>query len=132
MRIQRVAPIIAAIWAAGVGLFFLLGPVYGTSTSEYSVTPTGGQVVSREVQGHSSGLEVNGPHIVFVLSIPILLALLPLAAPRHQRTALLASGALLLVFCVLGALSVGTYYLPSALLLLVAGAITKEGSAPAT
>jgi hypothetical protein len=118
--------IIAALWATAVALFFLFGPVYGTSTSEYSVTVSSGQVAtSPERVGHASGLQANGPQIAFVLAIPIVVALLPLAFRKHQRAAFLAAGALSLAFCVLGAMSVGMFYVPSALLLLLAGATTK-------
>ena len=118
--------IIAALWATAVALFFLFGPVYETSTSEYSVTVSSGQVAtSPERVGHTTGLRANGPQIAFVLTIPIVLALLPLAFRKHQRAAFLAAGALSLAFCVLGAMSVGMFYVPSALLLLFAGASTK-------
>ena len=118
--------IIAALWATGVALLFLFGPVYETSTSEYSVTVSGGQIASPERQGHATGLQANGPQIAFVLAIPIVLALLPLAFRKHQRASFLGAGALTLAFCVLGAMSVGVFYFPTALLLLLAGATMKS------
>ncbi|HMF99845.1 MAG TPA: hypothetical protein VK560_01225 [Gemmatimonadaceae bacterium] len=117
---------IAALWATVVALFFLFGPTYGTSTSEYSVTTSGGQVASPQFEGHATGLEVNGPRVAFVLVIPIILALLPLAVRKHQRASFIIAGALSLAFCVVGAMSVGMFYLPSALLLLLAGAAIKS------
>ena len=119
----------AALWAAGVALYLLLAPTYGTLTSTYEPDTPPSEVARTEVRGHATALQVNGPHIVFVLSIPILLALSPLAFRKHRRAALLAAGALTLCFCILGALSVGIFYLPAALLLLIAGAIT--GAEPA-
>ena len=117
---------IAALWATVVALFFLFGPTYGTSTSEYSVTASGGQVASPQFERHATGLEVNGPRVAFVLIIPIILALLPLAVRKHQRAAFLGAGALTLAFCVLGAMSVGMFFLPTALLLVLAGASMKS------
>ena len=117
---------IAALWATVVALFFLFGPTYGTSTSEYSVTASGGQVASPQFERHATGLEVNGPRVAFVLVIPIILALLPLAVRKHQRASFVVAGALSLAFCVVGAMSVGMFYLPSALLLLLAGATTES------
>ena len=125
-KAQQALSFIAALWATVVALFFLFGPVYGTSTGEYSVTAPGGQVMSPQFKGHASGLEVNGPHIAFVLVIPIILALLPLAVRKHQRLSFIVAGVLLLAFCIVGAMSVGMFYLPSALLLLLAGATTKS------
>ena len=119
--------IIAALWATAVALFFLFGPVYATSTSEYSVTVSSGQVAtSPERVGHATGLQANGPQIAFVLAIPVVLALLPLAFRKHLRAAFLAAGALTLAFCVVGAMSVGIFYLPTALLLVLAGATMKS------
>jgi len=117
---------IAALWATVVALFFLFGPTYGTSTTEYSVTASGGQVASPQFEGHATGLEVNGPHVAFVLVIPIILALLPLAVRKHQRASFIVAGVLSLAFCVVGAMSVGMFYLPSALLLLLAGATMRS------
>lgn len=119
--------IIAALWATAVAFFFLFGPVYATSTSEYSVTVSSGQVAtSPERGGHATGLQANGSRIAFMLAIPVVLALLPLAFRKHLRTALLVAGALTLAFCVVGAMSVGMFYLPTALLLVLAGATMKS------
>jgi hypothetical protein len=89
------------------------------------------EVASTEVRGHATALEVNGPQILFVLSVPILLALFPLLFRRHRRAALFGAGALTLCFSILGALSVGVFYLPTALFLLLAAATTKRESAHA-
>jgi hypothetical protein len=125
-KAPQILCLIAALWATAVALFFLFGPVYETSTSEYSVTVSGPQVASPEREGHATGLQANGPQIAFVLAIPIVLALLPLAFRKHQRASFLGAGALTLAFCVVGAMSVGVFYLPTALLLLLAGAGMKS------
>jgi hypothetical protein len=125
-KAPQILCLIAALWATAVALFFLFGPVYETSRSEYSVTVSGPQVASPEREGHATGLQANGPQIAFVLAIPIVLALLPLAFRKHQRASFLIAGALTLAFCVVGAMSVGMFYLPTALLLLVAGATMKS------
>lgn len=119
---------IAALWALGVALYLLFAPTYETSVSTYGSNSTAS---SNETRGYATLLDVNGPKILFVLSIPILLALSPLAFRKHRRAALLGAGALMLCFCILGALSVGTLYLPTALLLLLAGATTPAESAHA-
>ena len=126
-KAPQILCLIAALWATAVALFFLFGPVYETSTSEYSVTVSSGQVAtSPERAGHATGLQANGPQIAFVLVIPIVLALLPLAFRNHQRASFLGAGALTLAFCVVGAMSVGMFYLPTALLLVLAGATMKS------
>ncbi len=125
-KAPQILCLIAALWATAVALFFLFGPVYETSTSQYSVTVSGGQVASPEREARATGLQANGPHITFVLAIPIVLALLPLAFRKHQRASFLGAGALTLAFCVVGAMSVGMFYLPTALLLVLAGATMKS------
>jgi hypothetical protein len=126
-KTPQAVSIIAAFWATAVALFFLFGPVYETSTDVYSVTVSSGQVAtSPQSQGHATGLQANGSRIAFVLGIPIVLALLPLAVRKHQRAAFLGAGALTLAFCVVGAMSVGIFYLPTALLLVLAGATMKS------
>jgi len=120
---------IAAVWVAGVALFFSLAPTYQTSIATYGPNTPASEVARTELRGHATALEINGPQILFVLSIPILLALLPLAFQRHRRAALLGAAALTLCFCSLGALSVGVFYLPTPLLLLLAAATTPAESA---
>lgn len=120
---------LASLWAAGVALYLLFAPTYETSVSTYGPNSTAS---SNKISGYATLLDVNGPEILFVLSIPILLALSPLTFRKHRRAALLGAGALMLCFCILGALSVGMLYLPAALLLLLAGATTPAESAHAT
>ena len=125
---QNVLIAIAILWATGVALFFLFAPTYETAFASYSPDTPASEVARTEIRGHATALEVNGPHIIFVLSIPILFALLPLAFQRQRRAALLGAAVLTLCFCSLGALSVGVFYLPSALLLLLAAATTQAES----
>ena len=130
-KAPQILCLIAALWATAVTLFFLFGPVYETSTDVYSVIVSSGQVAtSPERVGHATGLQANGPQIAFVLVIPIVLALLPLAFRNHQRASFLGAGALTLAFCVVGAMSVGIFCLPTALLLVLAGATVN--AAPQT
>lgn len=125
---RSVLTAIAALWATGVALYLLFAPTYETSVSTYGPNSTASR---NEIRGYATLLDVNGPEILFVLSIPILLALSPLAFRKHRRAALLGAGALMLCFCILGALSVGRLYLPTALVLLLAGATAPAESAHA-
>jgi hypothetical protein len=119
MKSRNVLIALAALWATGVSLYLLFAPTYGSSVSTYGPNSTASR---SETRSYATLLDVNGPQILFVLSLPVLLALSPLAFRKHRRAALLGAGALMLCFSVLGALSVGTFYLPTALLLLLAGA----------
>lgn len=127
MKMQNVATTAALFWAVGAAAFFLFAPVYGTLRTSYSTEPDGRVVEGPVVQGHRTGLDVNGPEVLIALTIPILIAAAPLAAAKARRGAQIVAGALLLVFSILGAASVGMLYVPSALLLLI-GAIPQEGA----
>lgn len=77
-------------------------------------------------------VNVNGAAALFVLLLPALLAAAPLLARGGARQVLLSAsfGTLLAVFCVLGGFSVGAYYIPAAMLLLVAAAVELRAPAP--
>ena len=70
-------------------------------------------------------VEVNGPGVLVVLAIPIALPVLALAAGKSRfRRATHVVGALLLVgFCLLTGFSVGLFYVPTALAMVVAAAL---------
>jgi hypothetical protein len=121
---RTVLPVLGALWATGVALYLLFAPTYGTAVTVIGPNASAPGDVSTRVTGNVTSLEVNGPRILITLAIPIVLALSPLAFRRHRRRALLAAGTLTLGFCILGALSIGWFYLPTALLLLFAGAGT--------
>lgn len=119
MRFQRVAPIISLLWAIAVGLFVLFGPLYASGSGGIAVDKSGNGVAFPINYGHASGLEVNGPWILFVVSVPILLTLAPVLIRR--RAVRLVSGSVLLFLCFLAALSIGILYVPAALLLVASG-----------
>lgn len=83
---------------------------------------------AREVTRHTATLvEVNGLWVLWLLLIPVLLSGLALLSIRFthagqaRRRAFLWLAALaLLALCVVGILSIGMFYLPTALALLVA------------
>jgi hypothetical protein len=125
---RTVLPVLAALWASGFALYLLFAPTYGKAVTVIGPDTSARGVVSTRVTGYVTSLEVNGPRILITLAIPIVVAVSPLAIRKHRRRALLAAGALTLAFCILGALSIGWFYLPTALLLLFAGAGTHAGS----
>ncbi len=65
-------------------------------------------------------LQVNGPPVLVPLSLPFLAVVaVALLLPKHPRLAG-AVTVLVLVFCLLGMLTVGVFVLPVAILLAVA------------
>src|SRR5687767_1915323 len=118
MRFKRAAPIISLSWAVAVGLFVLFGPLYASASGRIAVDESGNNGFP-VTYGHASGLEVNGPSILFAVSVPILLTLAPVLNAR--RAVRLVSGSVLLFLCFLAALSIGILYIPAALLLVASG-----------
>ena len=95
----------ALAWAAAV--FFTFAPTYSSGRT---------------------AIEVNGPGVIFLFLVPVVLTGIALIAIRFatnteekRRAALIwVPTVALLGFCVLAALSIGLFYLPAALALLTA------------
>jgi hypothetical protein len=88
--------------------------------------PTGAQLEQEREVERVSLLEHEGASVLLPLSIPVVIAALGVAAgwltrPRPLR---ITSAGLLLAFVVVGIVSIGIYYLPSAIAMVVAAART--------
>ena len=72
-------------------------------------------------------VEVNGPNVMIVLAVPVLIGFGGYLAVRtNRRVPAWIAVILLFIFCLLGAASVGIFYLPSFLLLAVAAATLNK------
>ena len=121
-------------WAAGLWMVF--GPVY----QGVSVPATIAGEPAGEATRHTHTLvEANGLWVLWLLLIPVVMSGLVLVAialtspGQARRKALLWTLALaLLVFCVVGIFSIGLFYLPALVALLVAAVTDSlKGSADA-
>lgn len=78
-------------------------------------------------------VEANGPVALVPMLVPVVLTALPLL--RHvramQRRLYLISAALLLAFVTVGGLSIGLFYAPSAMAMLIAAVLATVGHRPA-
>jgi hypothetical protein len=103
------------------------------ATSGSSLTGTTVTMTSSTVT-HVSLVETEGAGVLVVLLIPVAVALVgAFVRGRVARHVRIGAGSALLVLCVLGAMSIGAFYLPAPVLLLVAGVKTQPGwSAPQT
>jgi hypothetical protein len=111
MKANRV--VVAAFVFAVVGALLAAFAPLGTTCG---VTVPGGV-------SHCSGtstFSVDGAWVLVVVSVPVLVTLVPLLVRR--RAAIIASTVLLWIGCILGMLSVGIFFLPSAILMTVAAA----------
>ena len=113
--------LLAAFLAAGASLLLLGLPVYATSTVIHSVGPSGNES-SASASGTATLLEVNGPRGGLPLAIPVAIAVVPLLVPgtsRRRVAAYVCTGALVL-FVILAGMSIGAFYAPSALAMVLA------------
>jgi hypothetical protein len=71
--------------------------------------------------------EVNGPKIYYILAIPVVIAAVPLLL--RARKFRVVSAVVLTAWVLIGILSVGFYYLPSAVMMILAAREKSAGSA---
>jgi len=79
--------------------------------------------------GSATSLSVNGTWILVVVSVPVVLALIPVVLRR--RAVRTISAVLLWVGCVIGILSVGMLFIPAAVLMTIAAAQREPVPMPA-
>lgn len=128
------SPSRVSTWAAAVGLaltvvaglWLALDPdFYQGATS--AVSSSG---VVTTTADSSSLIEENGGWVVGLLCVPVALAVLGLyCAVRGHRVLLWGSGLLLIGFVVVSGFTVGMWYAPAALALLVAAGLSRDPAA---
>ena len=90
------------------------------------------------IRSSATAIEVNGLHVILLLLVPILLTAITLLGLRLQQTTmrkilLWSPAVVLLGFCFVAIASIGMFYLPTALALLVAAIADlggQEGNEP--
>ena len=127
---QRHLRFFAVAWAVGAYAVLLWLPVYSSERTTLDIS--GGPEI------HSAGsatlAAVNGPWVYLTLAIPVLaaaLAALPWPA-GFRRPAAIGGAVIASVFVVLGMMSVGMFFLPSAVALIALALATGPSSRPAT
>ncbi len=114
MRVTRIGAICSLLLASAAGLGLALWPC-----AYQGVEAAGGGVPER--QFCESLVEANGMGVLGVLVLPVGLAGVGLVAVRRRRRPILVVVMVgLVVFCVLALASIGLFYLPAAVALVVA------------
>jgi hypothetical protein len=108
-----VAAFAVAVLGAIVASFAPLGQLCTESAEP-------GLEIAMESCGGVSLLSQEGASILVVVSVPLLVAFAPVLV--HRRPATIASAVLLWLVCFAGALSVGLFFVPAAILMTVAAA----------
>jgi hypothetical protein len=118
MRATRLssAAFVLALLGALIAAFTPLGQRCGTTFPGNETVCSG-----------TSTFSVDGWWVLVVVSVPVVISLLPLLLRR--RPAWIASAVLLWVFCVLGMLSVGVFFVPAAILMTIAATRRDVGLA---
>jgi hypothetical protein len=109
------------------------GPVYQGVFPTVETRPEGFAIESVEIS--ETLLEANGLSAFPLLIGPVVLTALVVAMlmttrikPSKRKVSLWVAAVLLLGFCVVGAFSIGMFYLPAALALVVAAVLGSRGA----
>jgi thiol:disulfide interchange protein len=122
---QRLLRWFPLAWAAGAYFVLLWLPTYSQVSDTMSTDGT-----EIRTAGHATLVAVNGPRVYLILAVPVLaaaLAALPWPA-RLRRPAAIAGAVIAGVFVVLGMMSVGMFFLPSAIGLIALAQATGSTS----
>jgi hypothetical protein len=118
----------AFIAALLLGAVVAFAPLASTGSSS-AVMDAGGKIVRTTTGPTSVSLfSSEGLWVLVVVAVPIAITLLPVLMPR--RGVRIAAAALLWIGCLLGLLSVGLFFLPSAVLMTAAAARSDRQPAP--
>ncbi len=127
---------IAHVLALVVVLWLVFGPVYRGG----SVTPAApGAPANEPTKTTATLIEVNGWRVLPILLVPAALTGLALltvlrtnSGHTRRRVLVWVPAVLLLGFCILGSFSIGIFYLPSALALVVSSILVSRSRRRAT
>lgn len=123
-----VLPLAGALWAALVAAYLYWAATYHQSFAILSSDMSQFEILKNRLISYGSVVAVTGPASAFGLTIPSLLALMPVVTPIFRPAALVVASVLTLCICLIWPLSIGVLYLPTAVLLLIAEA--RNGSSP--
>ncbi len=115
---------VAAFLAAGLGALVAAFAPTGRVTESFG--SSSGAFSTRSYS--ESMFQVNGAWVLVVVSVPVLVALIPVLV-RHRR-ARIVSAVLLWFGCVLGMLSVGMFFVPAAVLMTIAASRGEPAPIP--
>lgn len=112
--------------ALTASVLLLVAPVYKSVSSSAAVRGASSRTETTK-SSEVTLLEQNGPAVLVALIAPALITLLPLLVRRSARRPwLLASAITLTVLCILAGFSIGLLYLPAAVALWIATALSSR------
>lgn len=118
----------AFVWTALAGVVLLFAPTTSTVSVSSSRSMSSADSPTEVVTTTSRGtlLDHEGPSVIAALLVPVAVALVGAVGDGPARRRRVAAGWVLVAACVLGAASVGIFFLPAAVALLTAGLKTRR------
>lgn len=118
---------VALVWSLLLVVAAFVAPVYSSSTGSSSTDVTSGAVTTSETTGTGTLVGVNGPGVLVFVALPLVATLVVAwALARGRRRLGWVVTSVLGVLTVLALLSVGIFFLPVSLALVVACANTPR------
>ena len=126
-RATAIALGFALLWSVLLVVAAFVAPVYSTSNSAASSDLTTGATSAAESTATATLVGVNGAGVLLIVSLPLVASLVVAAALAFGRRRLgWVVTTLLIVLNVLAMLSVGIFFVPTTLALIVACASTPR------
>ena len=124
-RRGAIAAVISLAFSLVVAVTLAVTPL--GSQREVVLSSPGGTAIAGRVE-HVSLLQQEGASVLVPLAVPIAMAALGVGAGlfRRPRPVRAVAAGLLVVFVLLGAISIGLFYLPSAVAMVVAAVQTEQ------
>ena len=115
---MKKATLISFLLALAVSILLLVIPTYNSET--HSADAQGHMTVTRT---QASLLQVNGRLVLLSLGFPVLISLIPVLIP--MRGVRIGAAIILGVFALIAGFSIGLFYVPSVLTMIVAAALPR-------
>jgi hypothetical protein len=115
---MKTATFISLFLALAASCLLLVMPTYNGETR--SVDAQGHVTVTRT---QATLLQVNGRSALISLGVPVLIALIPVLI--QKRSVRIGAAILLCVFAIIGGFSIGLFYVPSGLTMIVAAVLPR-------
>ena len=119
-RVKRLLQWLTLVLTVAASMLLAFLPVYSGATSDSNGTST---------ETSATLVQENGPSVLVVLAIPILISLLPLFARGRAWQPLSITAAILLGFAVfLGILTIGIFFVPAMVVEIAAASLPTRAT----
>ena len=124
-------------WACGAvgaalaaSTLFAFYPMASSSAISSSMTADGVEQVRVTHRAAETLLQHEGPGVLVVLAVPVVIALAAVfgTRSRHRSGVRMVLASMLMLGCMLGAMTVGIFYIPAAVALLLSAAVTRAST----